>query len=556
MDNRQTFKIQQLVDCEKQEPFYPATIAEAVSIIDNGQLKNLQDIIGSILYFIQNFGNLQLSDLLQLGYTHDTAYPGDEGLQLSQKMEEIYPTQQIVITDSESSNYLKPVSSAAIIAYLDNFKPEGEIEEDDDRAVSGDTIYKYIYNNIYGGIIAENNDKYVTGGDIWNYLQDYTPNGEIDPNEDKAVSGSTVYNALNDIQENLVWEAGKDNENTPKEGSIKQKSFGEQNLNLEITKENEIAIGKYNQSNEDTIFSIGNGTNNGRINAVEITNDLNNSLKIPYQGVPVSIQTHMDNGQPNIKHISQYQYEKLDQLIQKTWYAKYTVSFDTRTNIYYDNNRGLNFGWNITDSEGGTSGLTNISVNIKQGSRVIFNSTTASGTKSITTYAENAQTGVVNYPVFNISQDGRTSFTFIFNLYTSELDSKTEELTKYIYAPPLYFISTNNNITSIPSGATKIRVTSFNNFNTTVAIPNNNGAQYIYLAIPRFMNISRPTADYQPFKDGDSGIEFNLANDYFQSTTLQYTLPENLIVNVNYDIVRSAQPLNAGSSWKIVRKTN
>ena len=42
MDNREKINIQQMVDCEKQEPFYPVTHAQAVKIIDEGQVKNLQ----------------------------------------------------------------------------------------------------------------------------------------------------------------------------------------------------------------------------------------------------------------------------------------------------------------------------------------------------------------------------------------------------------------------------------------------------------------------------------------------------------------------------------
>jgi hypothetical protein len=43
---------------------------------------------------------------------------------------------------------------------------------------------------------------------------------------------------------------------------------------IHTTKDCEVGLGKYNQSNSDTIFSIGNGTSgeNNHKNAFEITN--------------------------------------------------------------------------------------------------------------------------------------------------------------------------------------------------------------------------------------------------------------------------------------------
>jgi len=46
-------------------------------------------------------------------------------------------------------------------------KADGEVVDEDTRAVSGDTVYEFIYNNVFGGIIEENNTKLVSGGTVW-----------------------------------------------------------------------------------------------------------------------------------------------------------------------------------------------------------------------------------------------------------------------------------------------------------------------------------------------------------------------------------------------------
>ncbi|WP_287385533.1 hypothetical protein [Lachnospira sp.] len=128
-----------MVDCEKQEPFYPVTHAQAIQVIDEGELKNLQDVLGVVLEFVRNFGSFDFGDKLELGYTSHNAFRGSDGKDLMDKMEELYP-----LATEVSQGELKPVTGGAIYDFVQGFAPSGRVEDGDTQAVAGDTVYDYI----------------------------------------------------------------------------------------------------------------------------------------------------------------------------------------------------------------------------------------------------------------------------------------------------------------------------------------------------------------------------------------------------------------------------
>ena len=123
-----------------------------------------------------------------------------------------------------------------------------------------------------------------------------------------------------------------------------------------------------------------------------------------------------------------------------------------------------------------------------------------------------------------------------------------------LYAPSYIFYSTDGNLSGISNEASILNVESLSSFNANVTI-NGNTNQYIYIALPSFIQMNRPTENYQPFKDKESGFTFSLSNSYYNNTATKTfrTLPGSNVV-VNYTIVRSDQKLDAGVLWNIVSK--
>lgn len=549
MDTREKFNIKQMVDCENQEPFYPATHAEAVKIIDEGQIKNLQDIIGIILEFIRNFENVDLTDLLQLGHTSTTAFPGNEGVKLQEAVRDLQPVDEVM--DGE----MHPVTSNAVYDYVYNLHPDGEINNGDTRPVSGDTVYDYIQ-TLLNGIIEEGNPHLVTGGDIYNYVSSLQPNGNIEPDEDRAVSGGKIFEALQSLEDNF-WETDSNYL-----GSLKQKPAEEQDLGLVVSNNNEVAIGKYNISNADTLFSVGSGVENNPINSIEVTSNPDDSLKVPYNGTPVSIQEHMRNGQYNILHLNKDDYDRLKILIGERWKADWSFSVSASGSEYLHRNQGIKLQWHITDSEGKPK-------NTQQESNNVLITT------SQTYLKQNGKSEPINYTIqnpwdshilndyiinnnsleFNFSDTGKTQFSFKMYLLTNEITPQQEKsASTYLYAPSYIFSNFNPNISSIPNDATAVQCAKLENFSASITIdPQQQQDEYIYIAVPEFIGIQSPTQDNQPFQVVGQ-FEFNLQNGLLRDTSKTFTVCNKSGIIVNYKIVRSAERLNYGIQWNIQHK--
>lgn len=517
MDTREKFNIKQMVDCEKQEPFYPVTHAQAIKIIDNGEVKVLQDIISNILNFIHNMENFDPNnDLLTLGYQINQAFPGNEGKQLSDNLLPVCDDIDEAIKQNTEDQY-KLASLQAIIDFVNNLTPDGTIRDGETKAVTGGDIYDFIDGLLHGSV-SKNNDKLVTGGD--------------------------VYEALQDI-EDPIWETDSNHVN-----SIKQKSQTQvEDLGLQITNNNEVAIGKYNDSTlGETIFSVGSGDVGDRRNSIEVTNDIQNSLKIPYedQGY-VSIQAHMRNAQTNIKHLTQEQLNKLEELINDKWKPSYSFSASTHVGAYLDNNTGIDLSWNIKNSEGGSATILTDYTHLYKDNQEINNVPISSnGTYTIS-----------NYEDYSFNSNGKSKFTYKLVVVTDELAStgSSKELTDSVtlYAPSYMFTSTNDDLSTIPdNGVQIIRCTSLESFQGTISISNSN-KEYIYIAVPTFTNIQEPTSNQQPFKDFDTGFQFNLSNEYFEETTKTFNICSKQ-VEVNYKIVRSNQLLDQNTTWTIAHR--
>lgn len=542
MDNREKFNIKQMVDCEKQEPFYPVTHAQAIQVIDDGELKNLQDILGVILEFIRNFGNFDFEDRLQLGCNFDNAFDGERGCTM---WNELYPLSQEV-----TQNDSKPVSGGAVFEFVQGFAPDGEVKDEDNRAVSGDTVYDYIQQFI-GGVIEEDNSKFVTGGDIFNYLKNFQANGSITSGDNRAVSGDTVWQALSQIGDEF-WDTDENHE-----GSIKQKST----LNtLEVSNNNEVAIGEYNKTTDDSVFTVGIGTLQNRQNAIEVTNQLTDSLKVPFDNQSVSIQSHMRNEQPDILHLTQYLFDKLQDLINEKWKATWSFTGTTLGSEFYNGNTGIQLKWSIKDSEGQNYASNQIDTSytkIQQNQNgsfvdVITGINTSNTTHNITDYTQNPFQ-------FNFQNSGKCETTF--KMFAKTKDNQIQATTTgktasiSLYAPSYIFYSTNPNITSIdnlPSGYKTVTCSSKSQFSASITIPSN-GQAYIYIVTPQFINITKPTAENQPFKDADSGFEFSLSNEYYNNATKSFTVCDK-DTTVNYNLVRSDQLLTQGTTWNIKSK--
>lgn len=528
MDNREKINIQQMVDCEKQEPFYPVTHAQAVKIIDEGQVKNLQDILGIVLEFIRNFGNFDFNDILSLGCGAGDAFDGERGCTM---WEELYPLSTEVL-----QNDLKPVTGDAIYRFIQGFQPDGVIEPGNNKAISGDTIYNYIQNFV-GGEIAQGNSKFVTGGDIYLYLQNFQPNGSIVSGDTRAVSGDTVWQALSQIEDNF-WSTDENYQ-----GSIKQKSTGN---SLQLSKNNELAIGQNNVTTNNSVFTVGIGASqNNRQNAIEVTDEIDNSLKIPFNNESVSIQSHMRNEQEDLNHLTDDQLEKLRQLIADKWRASFTFNASNIGGSYYSDNNGIKLSWSIKDSNG-----NNVPSDRIQISNILYNNTIIAENVGPT-----SNTSINDYTNFNFGNSGSSNIQFTMRLAVMGEPSNSELNTSKsssvnIYAPCYIFCSSNNNLQTIPQNATVVKC--INKFDGTITIQGSN--QYIYIATPQYFNINRPTSSYQPFKDSDSGFEFSLSTDYYQSNVSKNFTLKNKSITTYYNIVRSDQLLDSNIQWHIINK--
>lgn len=536
MDNREKFNIKQMVDCEKQEPFYPVTHAEAVKIIDNGEVKNLQDILGTVLNFITNFAGIDLHTL-QLGYTHDDAFYGDQGKTLWDSL--------LPLSTEVTYNDPKPVTGGAIYDYIENFKPSGSINSENENSVSGKTIYNYI-SSLMGGQITSDDNHLVSGSTVYNYVDNLQPTGSVQSGDLKPVSGDTVFNALSQLQDSF-WETDSNYI-----GSIKQKPAGDQQLNLEVSNINEIALGSNNISNDNTIFSIGNGTQNNRSNALEVTSDNSNSLKVPFSinnNIQyVSIQGHMRNEQENIKHLTSEQLEKLDRLISTNLVPKIHFVVDNITSEFYNLNRGISLTWGLQNSMGYYDTVIG-ELNFNKSNTPIYSSSNSSGQFRIEDYSDSVNS---NSP-FNFNTNGLTTFNFSMVGNTTEIQPVNESRTLNLYAPSFVFCSTNSNLSSIPQQSAQIvYAKSLTDFKAEFIIPEEN-RQYIYIAVPTFMNLSNPNSN-QPFKDKETGIEFSLSQGFYINTTVTFNVANSKSVQVNYNVVRSDQLLDSNVNWYIVHK--
>lgn len=532
MDNREKFNIKQMVDCEKQEPFYPVTHAEAVKIIDNGEVKNLQDILSTVLNFIENFAGIELHTL-QLGYTHDDAFYGDQGKTL---WDSLYPLSTEVVQNDQ-----KPVTGGAIYSYIEDFRPSGEINSVNENTVSGKTIYNYI-NSLIGGQIASDDTHLVSGSTVYNYVNNLQPNGVVQSGDTRPVSGDTVFTALSQLQDSF-WETDSNYI-----GSIKQKPAEDQQLNLEVSKNNEIALGNNNISNDNTIFSIGNGAQNNRSNVLEVTSDNSNSLKVPFNNQYVSIQGHMRNEQEDIKHLTSAQLEKLNRLISINLVPKIHFVVETTESEFYNLNRGISVTWGLYNSMGESDNVIG-ELNLNKSNITIYSSSNSFEEFRIVDYSNSAY----NNSPFNFNTNGHTTFNFSLVGNTTEIQPVNEFRTINLYAPSFVFCSTESDLSSIPQGSSQIvYAKSLTDFKSEFTIPGQD-RQYIYIAVPTFMNLSNPNYN-QPFKDRETGIEFSLSQEFYRNTTVDFNIANSRQVTVYYNIVRSDQLLDSNVNWYIVHK--
>lgn len=555
MDNRVKFNIKQMVDCEKQEPFYPVTHAQAVKVIDNGQLTDLQSIIGILLDFIHNYQPIDPFDFLRLGYGDDEAYPGNEGhaldlqvndtivpqvTQLREDLDSILPISTSV-TDGDNH----PVTSNAVYEYVSNLTPDGLIADGDPKAVSGNTVYDYL-ETLKSGTISGDSDNLVTGSVIYNYLQNFSFDGDIVENENRAVTGHKIYLEFQNVRDSILWSKGIQT------NSIIQKG----NLGLTTTNPNEVAIGTYNQSIQDqTVFSVGIGSNGNLKNAIEVTNDIDNSLRIPYRSNYVSIQEHMNNSQQDILHITREQSVGLDALINK--YLTASVSF-TRTMYglgqnqtgdiysYYNNNGGFSLQWELKNKYGNlVSNINNLEIKLNNSKIYPTGNTTmgASGNFQVTSTNGNS----LYDDCFNTN--GRFTATFRLSGQSGDIPNIDKSVTVNLYAPSYLYCSTDQNglNTPIPNDATSVQATSLSNFNGTINIPSQ-ADSYVYIAIPYFMN----TGNIQ-FKDNNTGFEFSI-NANTGVTTKSFNILGRPSVSVNYKILRSDVLLDKNTTWNIIGK--
>lgn len=566
MDTREKFNIKQMFDCERQEPFYPVTHAQAVKIIDNGEVKNLQDIISVLLEFVNNFNGFSPTDLVQLGYEHYQAFFGDEGRLLQIQMATIYPASSSIIpldiSNPGNGYQTKPITSKAFLDYLSNWVLD-IVDEGYTQPVSSEAVYNYVQsfileftNGIIGPVNTLNTDKGVSGSTVYDYLyNDYFPNGTISSNDNKPVSGKTVHDYLQGVEK--VWKTVDG-----KEGSIKQVLPNDENaLGLNVLNSNEVAIGKFNISNQkgtlssgNTVFSVGIGSsNNSRANGIEIKNSISDTIYFPYESSYISIQHHIRNGQNDVKHLTSYQLDKLIALINEKWKASWSFSLSGNGGLYYHNNTGIKLSWDIKNSENNNNvTLNQATIFQQQGSNNFVNL----GVNITEPRSEYTISDYSAQPILmNFNSSGQSTFTFKMNIQTNELnDSSTKSIS--LYAPVYVFCSSNDNIQSLdslPNNCKTFGITSKSQFQVSNVTIDSNQQQYIYIALPQFIGLTQPNPTNQPFKDDDSGFEFSLSNSYFVTTTKSTTL-RNKQITTNYNIVRSDQLLTAGSTWKIKSK--
>lgn len=569
MDNREKFNIKQMVDCERQEPFYPVTHAQAIQVIDEeGKLKNLQDIIGFLLNFINTWGNIEITDLISLGYEHNQAFFGDEGKILQDTL--------LPISTSVNSGDDHPVSGDAVYNYVINqlsqFEPNGVISDSDplkDNAVSGSTVFEYLWEEFLGGSIEDSDETPPTCKQVHDYVESaldgITPNGIIEENNEGLVSGGTVWTALQDlentsnitnivnqsIEEVSLWEKDPTYLN-----SIKQKN----NYGLEVTKQNEIAIGKYNKSTNNTIFSIGAGSSSSKVNAVEVKSDLTNSLVIPFDSSTISIQGHMRNEQSDIKHITAYQLDKLEQLIIAKWHGDAAITNNV-SGRFYTNHENITLTvkvWPDVNEPNTYDTFNNegSKIQIKQGNTVLFEYDSSNVNNNA-----NISVGVPNssYSEIENDRDGKFSLTFKLNGKTDNytIPDSGISTTATIYAPVYAFSSTSNNESAIPAINPIGFFTQLKDFNITVTISSDgNTNKYLYIAIPKFLD-SNNTLDTQtnnPFVNGP--LPFSLDSTYGKQTVQKSILVKGYNATTDYYMFRSALKLNPGSEWKITTNLN
>ena len=547
MDTREKFNIKQMVDCERQEPFYPVTHAQAVKIINNGQIVNLQDVIGDLLEFVRDFDNIELQEQLTIGIEDYQAFRGSDGYTLTQQMLTLYPVQQSIVEDTNSGNYTKPISSKAFLRYIDSLLPDGEIKYDEDKSVSGGTVFRYIQENLLGGEIVEGNDKLVIGGDIYEAIKNLQPEGTVTDGNTQPVSGGAVYSAIQEHLQDPLWESGQ------YAGSIKQVEADGQDLGLDITNNNEVAIGYFNYSAQgSTLFTVGCGEDDrDRCNAIEVTNDTNNSLKVPYNNSTVSIQQHMRNEQQDICHLTQLQLDRLNSLIDANF--KVSASFTATPDYnYYDTIKKIAFTWSIKNkNKQPASDITFIKLLFANDPGTNFNNVIVQQENtngfSLSSYPDsnytiNSSSSPINLGNLTLKPDGHSKYKFKFQYKTTEMLSTNEiEVLINLYAPSYIFSSTSNLETTIPNEATKAYFNSFNNFNAQYTIPSGDDSRYIYIAIPTFMvneGTFNGVLQSQPLKDFDSGFEFTLDDTYLETSTKDFSLlPEsNTSTYVNYKI--------------------
>lgn len=574
MDTREKFNIKQMVDCERQEPFYPVTHASAIKVIDNeGHLRTLQDIINILLEAGDKIININFNDLLEnlleIGCSSDDAFQGDLGCEMYNNMysnwDKVYPVSQEVQDDDS-----KPVSGKAVYnfinQYIQSFSPVGVVATEgttnSDKAVKGYVVYNYLWNDFLKGVIGDSNTEFsnypVTGKTVFDALKAFTPDGVINDDSNNnliyhAVSGYTVWQALQGLKEEIegdlgddiaaasLWEVGDTT------SSIRQKN----DQGLQTTNSNEVAIGKYNKSTSDqTIFSIGVGTgpeNNNRKNAIEIRKDLAKSVVVPFGSGTVSIQEHMGNQQPNILHLSQDLMDKLQDLIDDKWHATKSFSATELSSKFYTNNQGIKFSWSIKNSEGNDD--TNVDLNICKGTsnESIYHTTSASGTYNLT-----------NYNNYSFSASGKTTITHTLKGRSAsypEANGISIQGAVTLYAPCYLFCSAQDdiyNLNNMSSSSKTINIQSLSSFNSTITIPSGSN-MYIYIALPTHLGDSISSVSNSPFKvAGDGGgYSLSLSSSYdIQNTTKSFTVCQKENISTNYKLFRSALTLNPGE-WNI-----
>lgn len=79
----------------------------------------------------------------------------------------------------------------------------------------------------------------------------------------------TEYITSTNINQAIIDDAGITGENNVSSGEASS-TLG---TNLEATNTGEVAVGNYNQSNEDTVFSVGTGDDNQGKNSLEVTSN-------------------------------------------------------------------------------------------------------------------------------------------------------------------------------------------------------------------------------------------------------------------------------------------